>query len=284
MLAVTKNKLLIALVIFICLIAVPAACTPTTLDIESSDDPIPEQGDVVEDIQEPVEVPEADESSEDSEAEPEPTPADDDQGEPPTGDEGSESMDGEVPIEPEFGSEVLPCPPKGSTLVLGFDHALTVNYMETSLSHFLHQGWLNLTITDDNGTIASISSGPLVYTMEGVMSQECSLTSEGTMTPSAHGTCEAGVVNLIIEENWSALNGQMTCIDPDDGDVEIMPFNTPSMGKRTHSGENGLGEIFYLVEGAQGYTTMRPFIEGDGYHSWTLYAPDIELEPLVPEE
>lgn len=282
MLTVTKNKLLIALLIFICLIAIPVACTPTTLDIESSDDPIPEQGEMVEDIQEPLEVPEADESSDDFEAEPE--SADDGQEELPAGDEDGESMEGEAPIEPEFGSEVLPCPPKGSTLILGFDHALTVNYMETSLTHFLHQGWLNLNINDDNGAITSITSGPFTYTMEGVMSAECSLTAEGTMTPSAHGTCEAGVVNLIIEENWSALNGQMTCIDPVDGDVEIMPFNAPAMGKQTHSGETGLGEIFYLVEGAEGYTTMRPFIEGDGYHSWTLYTPDVELEPLVPEE
>ena len=101
------------------------------------------------------------------------------------------------------------------------------------------------------------------------------------MRPSAHGTCEAGVVNLFIEENWMALNGEMTCIDPD-GDVAILPFNVPPMGLQKHSGENGEGEIFYLVEGSDGYSTMRPFLEGDGYHTWTLYTEDVPLATLVP--
>ena len=196
--------------------------------------------------------------------------------------DGNVSDDGsENPIEPAFGSDTLPCPPKGSTLYLGFDHALTVNYGETSITHFLHQGWLQLSVTDENGTIASVGSPSLTYTMEGMMSDECTLESEGSMRPSAHGTCEAGVVNLFIEENWMALNGEMTCIDPD-GDVAILPFNVPPMGLQKHSGENGEGEIFYLVEGSDGYSTMRPFLEGDGYHTWTLYTEDVPLATLVP--
>lgn len=187
----------------------------------------------------------------------------------------------ENPIEPEFGSDTLPCPPKGSTLYLGFDHALTVNHEETSINHFLHEGWLQLSVTDENGTIASVGSPSLTYTMEGKMSDECTLEAEGSMMPSAHGSCEAGVVNLFIEENWLALNGEMTCIDPD-GDVAVLPFNVPPMGLQQHSGQNGAGEIFYLVEGSEGYSTMRPFLEGDGYHTWTLYTEDVPLEPLVP--
>ena len=44
------------------------------------------------------------------------------------------------------------------------------------------------------------------------------------------------------------------------------------------------GEIFYLVEGAEGYSSMRPFLEGDGYHTWTLYTTgdNIPVVPLVP--
>jgi hypothetical protein len=185
-------------------------------------------------------------------------------------------------VEPEFGSDTLPCPSKGSTLFLGFDHALTVNYEDTSIHHFLHQGWLQLTVTDENGTIASEGSPSLTYTMEGKMSDECVLNAEGTMTPYAQGSCEAGVVSLFIEENWQALQGEMTCVDSD-GDTVIMPFNVPPMGLQKHSGPNGTGEIFYLVEGSEGYSTMRPFLEGDGYHTWTLYIEDIPLVPLAPE-
>jgi hypothetical protein len=101
------------------------------------------------------------------------------------------------------------------------------------------------------------------------------------MMPSAQGSCEAGVVSLFIEENWMALDGEMECIDSD-GDVVIMPFNVPPMGVQKHSGQNGMGEIFYLVEGSEGYSTMRPFLEGEGYHTWTLYTEDVPLVPLVP--
>jgi hypothetical protein len=197
--------------------------------------------------------------------------------------EGSNSMDeqDESIVEPALGSDTLPCPPKGSDLFLGFDHALTINYGETSISHFLHSGLLPLKVVDDNGTIMSEGSPALTYTMEGVMSAECTLTSEGTMMPSAHGSCEAGVVSLIIEENWLPLNGEMVCIDTD-GDVDIVPFNTPPLGMQTHSGENGAGEIFYLVDGEEGYSTMRPFLEGDGYHTWTLYTDFLAPVPLVP--
>ena len=103
------------------------------------------------------------------------------------------------------------------------------------------------------------------------------------MTPSAHGNCEAGVVSLIIEENWMAMNGEMTCVDPD-GDTVIMPFNVPPMGLQQHTGQNGAGEIFYLVDSSEGYSSMRPFLEGEGYHTWTLYTEDVPLVPLAPED
>lgn len=196
----------------------------------------------------------------------------------------SSSAQGENPIEPEFESDTLPCPPKGTVFFLGFDHALTINYGETSINHFLTEGFLQLEVVDDEGTIMPGGSPSITYFMEGKMSEECTLESEGTMVPTAQGTCENGVVSLFIEENWLPLEGQMVCIDPD-GDVDIVPFNVPPMGVQKHSGPNGTGEIFYLVPGAEGYSTMRPFLEGDGYHTWTLYMTgedDIPPVPLVP--
>jgi hypothetical protein len=186
---------------------------------------------------------------------------------------------GEGPIEPAFGSDTLPCPPKGAVLILGFDHALTINYGETSINHFLTGGYLNLEVVDDNGTLMPVGSASLEYYMEGKMSDDCTLNSQGSMIPSAHGSCEAGVVSLIIEENWLPLEGEMVCIDTD-GSVDVVPFNVPPMGKQIHSGENGAGEIFYLVEGSEGYSSMRPFLEGDGYHTWTLYISDDEPVPV----
>jgi hypothetical protein len=119
------------------------------------------------------------------------------------------------PIEPAAGSEYLPCPAKGAAMLLGFDHALTMNYVSTSMTHFLHQGWLHLTVTDHNGAIVSDGSPSLTYSLEGRMSDECSLSGEGSMKPTAHGSCEAGVVSLFIKENWMAIDGEMVCVDSD---------------------------------------------------------------------
>lgn len=189
----------------------------------------------------------------------------------------------EAPVEPQFGDETLDCPPEGTILALGFDHALTVNHGDVTIHHFLHQGWVNLEAADASGALVSVGSTSLKTSMEGRMGDRCTLTGEGSMIPNAHGTCEAGVVSLIIEENWLPIEGQMTCID-EDGDVETMPFNVPAMGIQTHSGPGGGGEIFYLVEGSEGYSSMRPFAEGEGYHTWTLYVADMPPVPLVPQD
>lgn len=253
--AFMKGRIITIVLALLCLVAAQIACgSQAAAPVEQPD------------AQQPESAEESEEESEDSNQ----SESDD------TLDEQNESV-----VEPEFGSDTLPCPPKGSTLYLGFDHALTVNYGETSITHFLHEGYLQLQVIDDNGAIGSQGSPSLTYTMEGKMSDECSLSAEGTMTPSAHGSCESGVVNLFIEENWMALNGEMTCIDPD-GDVAVLPFNVPPMGLQQHSGQNGAGEIFYLIEDADGYSSMRPFLEGDGYHTWTLYTEDVPLVPLVP--
>jgi len=44
-----------------------------------------------------------------------------------------------------------------------------------------------------------------------------------------------------------------------------------------------MGEEFLITDDAAGHTLMKPFLGGEGYHSWTLQM-DISLVPLVPEE
>jgi hypothetical protein len=195
----------------------------------------------------------------------------------------SSSDQGESPVEPQFGVESLPCPPEGTVLALGFDHALTLNYGDVSMHHFLHQGWINLRVDDASGALVSVGSTSLKTSMEARMSAQCALSGEGSMIPNAHGNCVAGVVSLIIEENWLPLQGEMICVD-EDGETETVPFDVPGLGMQTHSGPDGGGEIFYLVEGSEGYSSMRPFAEGEGYHTWTLYVTDIPTVPLVPED
>jgi hypothetical protein len=184
----------------------------------------------------------------------------------------------EAPVEPQFGDESLPCPGEGTVLALGFDHALTLNYEDVSMHHFLHQGWINLRMEDASGSLVPVGSTSLKTSMEGRMGEHCSLTGVGSMIPNAHGTCEAGVVSLDIEENWLPLQGEMTCVD-EDGETETMPFDVPGLGLMSHS-----GEIFYLVEGSEGYSTMRPFAQGEGYHTWTLYVSEYPTVPLAPED
>ena len=98
----------------------------------------------------------------------------------------------------------------------------------------------------------------------------------GTMVASASGFCVDGTVYLTIIEDWQSASGTMTC---DDG---AMPFMIPASGPRVHQGADGAGEVFHLVAGSQGFTSMRPFQEGEGYHSWTLYATQVDSVPLVP--
>ena len=190
--------------------------------------------------------------------------------------ESAEEESQDVEEEPEY----LSCPQSGETLTLGFDHALTVNYEGTSLTHILRQGflYLNAQASEGEGEVAIASSQPisLNYEMMGVMG-DCSLEMQGKMLASASGYCEDGTVYLTIIEDWQPANGQMVCPD------EIIPFQIPAAGAMIHEGADGNGEIFYLVAGAGGYTSMRPFQEGDGYHTWTLYTTQIDTVPLVPD-
>lgn len=176
-------------------------------------------------------------------------------------------------------ADLLGCPAQGENLTLGFDHTLTMNYEGTSMTHILHSGMLPLAAQSvkDDGEVVIASPAPVTipYEMHGVM-KDCSMEMEGTMVASASGSCIDGTVYLTITEDWQSASGTMTCPDGQ------MPFMVPAPGPRVHEGADGAGEVFYLVEGSEGYTTNRPFLEGEGYHSWTLYTTQIDLVPLTP--
>jgi hypothetical protein len=147
------------------------------------------------------------------------------------------------------------------------------------MTHILHSGMLGLIAqsVNDQGEviIASAASVTIPYEMIGVM-KDCSMEMAGTMVASAAGNCVDGTVYLTITEDWQSASGTMTCPDGQ------MPFMVPASGPRVHQGADGAGEVFYLMEGSQGYTSDRPFLEGEGYHSWTLYTTQIDSVPLTP--
>ncbi len=186
----------------------------------------------------------------------------------------------EALLEPDQpGDEYLDCPVEGETMLLAFDHALTIEMDDVNLTHILQQKSLPLYVSGTNadGSVV-LSSGPVVdmtYEMMGVMSK-CSVELEGTMLATASGTCTNGLVYLTIIENWLPGSGQMVCDD------DVIPFNSPGPGEFEHTGADGNGEVFFVVSNAEGYTTLRPFQAGSGYHSWTLYSPEIGVVPLVP--
>jgi hypothetical protein len=183
-------------------------------------------------------------------------------------------------IEVQPAGDFLDCPPAGTALYLELDHAVTFNYETMSLSHFLHQGYVQLEV-QENGLIGTLIPGRLKYSMEGVMSPECSTSGEGQMMVTVSGTCEEGMVKLKIDEDWQALSAQMECVD-EDGEVITAHFDAPAVGKMPNHGPNGEGEIFFLTDDEAGYVVMRPFEQGQGYHTWTLYTTLIPTVPLVP--
>ncbi len=171
--------------------------------------------------------------------------------------------------------EFLSCPAEGEMLTLAFDHALTIEMPDVNLTHILQYKMLSLNVTGVNADgETEISSGPpleMTYEMMGVMSK-CSVEMEGVMFASASGTCVDGVVYLNIIESWQPASGEMVCDD------DIIPFQSPG-AEYEHTGANGMGEVFYLTSDVNGYTTMRPFQAGSGYHSWTLYSGPVPLSP-----
>lgn len=185
----------------------------------------------------------------------------------------------EALLEPDQpGDEYLDCPAEGETLTLAFDHALTTEMPDVNLTHILQHKLLLLNVTGVNADgFTEISSGQpieMTYEMMGTMSK-CLVSMEGAMVASAYGTCGDGVVSLNIIESWLPGSGEMICDD------DIIPFQSPG-AEYEHTGEIGLGEVFYLTSDVNGYSSMRPFQAGSGYHTWTLYSQGIEVVPLSP--
>jgi hypothetical protein len=178
------------------------------------------------------------------------------------------------------GMDLAPCPESGTSLLLKFSAAMSISYEDAKIDYTLDDGLLNLMVVGDDPSstaIESVEGTAIPYTMEGAMGP-CTLSGGGTMSPSAYGYCQDGIVYLIITENWGPYQGTMTCPDA------VVPLNFPAPGVMTHTGADGRGEIFYLdrnysSEGA-GYTSIRPFQEGQGDHVWTLFWDD--TAPVKP--
>ena len=173
--------------------------------------------------------------------------------------------------------EILTCF-HANNFVLNFDHTLTVNEGGASLTHILKQGGVAL-INDKESEaadsfITTVAPQTLDFEYIGVVG-DCSVDAGGTVIVSAEGYCNDGIVYLTITEEWQGTTGSMTCDDT------VMPFSAPGY-TATHSGASGMGEEFLITDDPNGYTVMREFLGGDGYHSWTLLM-DIDLTPLVPE-
>jgi hypothetical protein len=193
------------------------------------------------------------------------------------GDQGGGSQPDQVVPE---GMDLAPCPEPGTSLLLKFSAAMSISYEDAKIDHTLDDGLLNLMVVGDDPSstaIESVEGTAIPYTMEGAMGP-CTLSGGGTMSPSAYGYCQDGIVYLIITEDWGPYQGTMTCPDA------VVPLNFPAPGVMTHTGADGRGEIFYLdrnysTEGA-GYTSIRPFQEGQGEHIWTLFWDD--TAPVKP--
>ncbi len=174
--------------------------------------------------------------------------------------------------------EVLTCY-HANNYYLSFDHTLTVNEQETSLTHILKDGTIGLlseTNPDDfSVTITTFNPEELSFEYMGVLGP-CSVAAGGTVVVSAEGYCDAGVVYLNITEDWGPAEGTMTC------NSQGVPFSAPGAAF-THTGASGLGEEFLITDDSNGHTTLREFQGGEGYHSWTL-TMDVNLVPLVDGE
>jgi hypothetical protein len=203
--------------------------------------------------------------------EPAPSEGEEDSIEGPGEDQPLSPPEPDIPV-PE-GADLIACPEPGSTMILKFSANIEITTQEAVITHVLHDGILSLQVSAGEGgaaAVTALAASSIPYEMNGTMGP-CTLAGGGTMTPSADGYCEAGVVYLTIVEDWGPYDGTLTCPDAQ------MPLSAPSMGQQTHSGADGRGEIFFLDanfsgEGA-GYTTIRPFAGpmGQGDHIWTLF-------------
>ena len=186
--------------------------------------------------------------------------------------------------EPEGAGGYAPCPVKEGALILKFSAVLKIETEGIVLRHVLDDGILNLGLVESEGPVYqvyTIEPTTIPYTLSGTM-DDCSLQGEGTMRPEASGTCQNGLLRLTIVEDWSQVEGTVTC----DGETSPLP-PMPALGKMVHNGADGLGEIFPLdpgfSEAGPGYTSIRPFQQGEGEHIWTVFVDPYFAKPQQPE-
>lgn len=193
---------------------------------------------------------------------------------PDTGVESENPAQNQDEIKNDSDSSSLSCF-DATDFVLQADHTLTVNEAETSITHILKQGGIALTRTDDTTmgdyALSTVSPQALSYEVIGIVGP-CSMEANGIMLLSATGFCQDGIIYLSINENWQPAQGTMTCDD------QVTQLNIPGYSA-THTGPYGTGEEFLIVNDNEGYTVMRAFEGGDGYHSWTLRM-DIPVVPI----
>ena len=184
-----------------------------------------------------------------------------------TSDESSESS---------YDGSSLSCFDAESFMLMA-DHTLTVNQTDTSITHILKQGGIALMRNEPSKMgdydLATTAPQNLNFEVIGTVGP-CEIEANGTMQLSATGYCLDGIVYLTITESWQPANGTMTCKNV------VNPFTLPGY-QAIHSGPYGMGEEFLLLNDPAGYTVMREFLGGEGYHSWTL-SMDIAPVPLVP--
>ena len=165
------------------------------------------------------------------------------------------------------------------SLTLLADATLTTNQEGTSITHILRQGGVALTSDKSSKeydyTLSTDYPQTLAFEVIGVAGP-CEINASGTMKLSATGYCDQGMVYLAITEDWGETNGTASC-----GDV-TNPFTLPGHTE-LHTGQYGMGEEFLIVNSPEGYTVLKEFIEGEGYHSWTLVM-DFAPVPLVPDD
>lgn len=177
------------------------------------------------------------------------------------------------------GMKLAECPGRFGLLSLKFSADIDFNVGDTSLHHTLGDGVLLLEVTGDQPRVVIGSQSPITLpvTISGTIG-DCTFAGKSTMTASASGYCENGIVRLIIEENWQSGSGVLTCPERD-------PINSPLVGAggMTHRGADGRGEVFYLDQGFSeqnvGYMLEKPFSGqgGSGTHTWTLVMDPIQL-------
>ena len=165
------------------------------------------------------------------------------------------------------------------SLTLLADATLTTNQEGTSITHILRQGGVALTSDKSSKkydyTLSTAYPQVLTFDVIGVAGP-CEINASGTMTLSATGYCDQGVVYLIITENWGETKGTATC-------KEVVNKFTLPAHTEVHKGKNGIGEEFLIINDPGGYTVLKDFIEGDGYHAWTL-TMDFAPVPLAPDD